>query len=109
MTQPVEVSWKNSRLRLATGSYTGNGSTTGREIDIGFQPDLVQIKHGGTARVFELFSANESLEVVGGALSNDIINNSAVHTSTNGFTVGDGNNSGNQNTETYHYRAWGIE
>lgn len=97
---------KSELSRFASGSYTGDGVTTGREIDLGFQPDPVLIKQGGTARVFESYTTNESLEAVGGALSTSINNVSAVHLSANGFTVGDGNNSGNQNTETYHWRAW---
>lgn len=109
MTQPIEVAWKNSRLRFATGSYDGDGSTDGsNEIDIGFQPEYVFIKQDGAARIFHSVSTTDAIQVQGGSFTNDITDESTVHISANGFTVGDGDNTANGLNVTHHYRAWGI-
>lgn len=91
----------------ASGSYDGDGSTTGREIDVGFNPDWVHLKHQGSATVWEMYRQDTgmSVRVEGGTLSTNVANDGDVHVSSNGFTVGDGSDSGNQSGESYSYIA----
>lgn len=103
MTLPVEYSWKNTGAKIETNSYTGDGSTTGREIDIGFQPDYLYVQKD-RPRAFTTFSTTGS-QLHGPALADAIQTTTSVKLSTNGFTVGDGDTEGNVNNDTYHYFA----
>lgn len=88
-----------------SGSYTGDGTTTGRTIETEGDPVYVYIKQGGTARIFELATGTEAMMVQGGALTNDITDTTAVYLTDGGFVVGDGTNDANVDLETYQYIA----
>lgn len=88
-----------------SGTYTGDGVTTGRTIETDGDPVFVYIKQGGTARAYELTADAEGMMVQGGALANDITDTTSVYLTGGGFVVGDGTDDGNVDLETYHYVA----
>lgn len=100
----------SSPFRMETGSYTGDGTDTGREIDIGFQPDFFTIMRAdtGAAAKYSGFSSgvDASHRSVGGTLTNDISSSTQVYATANGITVGDGGTHGNNDGTTYLWMAW---
>lgn len=95
---------------MRTGTYTGNGSDTGREIDLGSEPDHLTIIRSdtGTAALYEAakLGVDAAHNVTGGTLTTNIEMTTEVYTSANGFTVGDGGTSANVDGQTYIYTAW---
>ncbi len=100
-------SWKNVPYRLTTGSYTGDGTTSGREISpTGGKPDWLFIqKASGGVNFWATADTTSSLAVVPG-LADIVQEHEGCKLSTNGFTVGDGNaNAANVDTTVYKYAA----
>lgn len=100
----IIISWKNTRQTLIFGQYTGDGTTTGREINLGAQADLVFIQRNGQGDFW--FTMNDVTSAqTAPSLATPITTQNAVHTSAGGFTVGDGADTANQNTMVYNYLA----
>lgn len=100
----ARLSWKNVLQRIEFGQYTGDGSTTGREISTGWASDFTFIQTDGSANFWFTMNQTNSAQAAPG-LGTTFAEESEVHNSSNGFTVGDGGNAANQNTVTYNYIA----
>ena len=87
---------------IKCGSYTGNGSTNGPEIDLGFEPQWVLIKEVGASGNWQLFDSMRGM-VVGGSdariapnLSNAEDSIQSLTPTATGFKIN--TTSGNMNT-----------
>ena len=93
---------------IKCGSYTGNGSTTGPEIDLGFEPQWLLIKNTGTTSQWRMMDNMRGLPVGGTDISLEAnepnsettdTNTANVDIKPNGFKItttrGDWNNNGN--------------
>lgn len=91
-----------------TGTYTGDGVTTGRTISLGYEPQYVTIhRTGGAVEMIHVPSSEANADVVeGGSLTTSISVSSSVYAVADGIMVGDGDATGNANAETYRYEAW---
>jgi len=92
-----------------TGTYTGDGVTTGRQITTGFTCKLVLVRGmfaGGVEALFTTLEATQCVAHAMGAGTNSLDSSVHLHAS-DGFVVGDGDADGNRNTETYTYVAFG--
>jgi hypothetical protein len=88
------------------GSYTGSG-VTGKNINIGFQPDYLWVKGiGGTRGVsrFADMTGNAALPFLAIGITTNVITNVGL----TGFTVGTAGES-NKSGFTYRYAAWTSE
>jgi hypothetical protein len=95
------------------GSYTGNGSTTGPEIDLGWQPQWVMIKNTSTAADWYVLDAKRGLN--GDAIDDPYLrpNLTNAESSTNilkltatGFQLNSAGLTGvNRNLDNYIYMA----
>ncbi len=87
-----------------TGTYTGNGAVTQRQITTGFQVKSLILERVATGS--QWFSQNTSNSLFVGT-GPTIQQQSAVHLhASDGFWVADGSVSGNTNTETFNYTAF---
>jgi hypothetical protein len=107
--------------RIATGSYTGDGSLINSITGLGFQPRyctmLKQTTDGNAVNVFfsfDTFQDNDPQGLgvyigAGSASNNDAQDNGIISFDSDGFTVGDlGNDSDpNTNTASYDYFCMG--
>ena len=89
----------------AAGTYTGNGSTSGPSVSLGFRPSLVLI--------FAQALVAQNIWFVYGNNLNTEINQNVVQNTSNflnltatGFTVATANADFNTNLSTYVYMAW---
>jgi hypothetical protein len=97
---------------IKCGSYTGNGSTTGPVIDLGFEPQWVMIKNISFANDWWVFDSMRGI-TSGGADSSLRANlSSAENTGTNalkvtatGFQLENSGGDYNGNTQNYIYVA----
>lgn len=92
-----------------SGEYTGDGSTTGREIPLGYQPQYVTVHRSGATDVEMIHIPTGEAQadvVIGGSLTTSVEVSTSCYISAGGFTVGDGDNTGNANGETYRWDAW---
>jgi len=89
---------------IATGSYSGNGGAGGRQITTGFVPTLVWLKtlNSSISFIIEGQDANESILITANPTRETAVH---IH-ATDGFTVGDGSDIGNNNGVTYYW--WAI-
>lgn len=93
------------------GSYIGNGSTTGPEVDLGWEPQFVLIKSASIANSWHVFDNHRGLSKQN---ANDLVINSRpaeaastfVELTSTGFKITSSSNQVNQNTDTYIY--WAI-
>lgn len=94
--------------RIASGTYTGNGASSARQITTGFVAKCVLIYNNNGAGVdtmFVMVSTAAAMQLGTGPL---VQGTSAVHLhASDGFTVADGTTNGNVNTLTYTYTAFG--
>jgi hypothetical protein len=96
----------------AFGSYTGNGSTDGPFVYLGFRPEFVMIKNATTAGTsWEMFdSAREPANLVDLELLANSSNAEGAYTFgdfvSNGFKLRSTNNGVNQSTATLIYMAF---
>ena len=97
---------------IKCGSYTGNGSATGPEIDLGFEPQWIMIKSTSGAHpwfiidVMRGFSAAPQANTLR-ANTNDVEDpaGSRVKPTPNGFQIITSSNDYNQNTHNFIYVA----
>lgn len=86
--------WTNLMRRPVSASYTGDGTSTGREITLGFEPKWFEIHRDDSsdAEMYEGIGAagNHSMRTRGGALTTDISRSASVYTTSNGVMIGDG-------------------
>lgn len=91
------------------GSYTGTGTTTQQNIDIGFAPTIVWIKNTAGGDWLLLQSSGKAWHING---ANAAFNSSTSRTTTSatGFSIGTGgtttNGDYNNSGDTYVYAAW---
>ncbi len=97
---------------IKCGSYTGNGSSTGPVVDLGFEPQWVMIKRASAAEDWIMFDNMRGL-VVGG-IDPDIRPNKSqaegafvtyMDINATGFQLTDNNSRTNENNDTYIYMA----
>lgn len=83
--------------------YTGNALT--RDIDVGFQPDLVWLKCRDSARDHRLFDSPRGATkgIYSNLANGEFTENSLTAFNANGFTLG---TAGNQNVDGETYVAW---
>lgn len=91
-----------------TGTYTGDGATTGRVISLSYEPQYVTIhRTGGAVEMIHMPSDESAADVIiGGTLTTSIETSTSCYTVAEGIMVGDGDATGNANAETYRYEAW---
>lgn len=90
---------------IATGTYTGDGGTGGRQITTGFLPKFVWLKHAGAVNTWSMEGQDSARSIL---ISANPADKTDVHLhATNGFVVGDGDVGGNANLETYYW--WAIK
>jgi hypothetical protein len=99
---------------IKCGSYTGNGSTTGPVVNLGFEPQWVMIKRTEDENSWYIFDSMRGMTSVG---SNDpylVANTSAAESGStteyiapqsNGFQITSDSFGFNANNETYIYMA----
>lgn len=103
-TFSIAASFGGGPMRLATGSYTGNGLDDRAIVGAGFQPDVIFIKcecnRPGVARTSTMLGdAAKTLNSTGN-LEPDLIQSLDV----NGFTIGSGINV-NRDGQIFHWAA----
>lgn len=92
--------------RIASGTYTGNGGTTARQITTGWAAKLVLIHDTANDTMYVAVNTTNSIRL--GPSPTFVQGSSSVHThASDGFTVADGTAQGNVNTNTYSYTAFG--
>lgn len=92
--------------RAASGSYTGNGSSSGRQITTGFAVKFFWIRNITQDTVFVSIDTSGCLRIDNDAPQLQF--QSAVHVhASDGFTVADGSTSANINSESYVWSAFG--
>jgi hypothetical protein len=72
---PLGPSGDGSDGLIACGSYTGNGSTDGPEIDLGWEPQWIMIKHADGPDYWVMFDSMRGI-VTGGGESTLVANES---------------------------------
>lgn len=116
MSRRTDASSPSGGLRVATGTYTGNGAATQAVVGVGFQPIAIliypQLDSAATASLgFKntqdgAFTCFWNLGVAGYYYILDMI----ISLNANGFTVGDGTGDSNRfnvNARVYTYICWG--
>lgn len=109
MATPIEISWKNTRSRFEAGSYSGDGSTTGNVINLGFVPDIVFVQEDASARTAIGMGSN-SVGITPG-LADAVSDQTSIYPNsgaTDGIQVGDGDAEFNASGTTYNYFAWQL-
>ncbi len=87
-----------------TGTYTGDGAVTQRQITTGFQCKAVILQRPSTSSTWTTMDTSNSLFMGSGPT---VQQQSAVHLhSSDGFWVADGSVNGNTNGETFNYVAF---
>ena len=98
---------------IKCGSYTGNGSTTSNDIDIGFEPQWVLIKNTTSNNQWYIFDVMRGIASEPGGDAYLLANSSGVEVSSenyidilpNGFSLRDDNAAVNASSSTYIYVA----
>ena len=99
---------------IKCGSYTGNGSTNGPEIDLGFEPQWLLIKNTGTTSQWRMMDNMRGLPVGGTDISLEANESNSETTDTNtanvdikpnGFKITTGRGDWNNNGNTIIYMA----
>jgi hypothetical protein len=93
-------------IRVASGSYTGNGNDNRAITGVGFQPDVVIVKSDDNSGVSEIRTSTMAGDVTkpmtgATALTANLIQSLDV----NGFTLGS-DNAVNRNSRAYHWVAF---
>lgn len=92
--------------RIASGTYTGDGAITARQITTGWAAKLVLIHDSANDTMYVAVNTTNSIRL--GPSPTFVQGSSSVHThASDGFTVADGTAQGNVNTNTYSYTAFG--
>jgi hypothetical protein len=102
---------------ISCGSYTGNGSTTGPTINLGYEPQWVMVKSasvGGSGYSWLMFDNMRGLPAYGGgntillqanAVNAEVDAVTYLYPQATGFTIGSSSTSINQSGQTYIYVA----
>ncbi len=98
---------------IKCGSYTGNGSTTSNDIDIGFEPQWVLIKNTTSNNQWYIFDVMRGIASEPGGDAYLLANTSGAEVSSenyidilpNGFSLRDDNAAVNASSSTYIYIA----
>ena len=95
---------------IKTGSYLGNGSTTAREIYLGWEPQWILVKCAENTESWVLFDSMRGIVTGGNDFFVEPNDNGAENTFQNwieltptGFKIITGNHQVNQNNKTYIY------
>ena len=107
------VKWADAAggAKVATGTYTGDGTTDQNITGIGFQPDVVFINADVLASGLEFFYVTSNFDVGEsenwGGGNNQIIADKIISLDADGFSVDDaaGDAAPNKNNEVYFYFA----
>lgn len=92
--------------QIASGTYTGNGATSARQVTTGFIVKMVVIHDSTNDTMYLAINTTNSIRL--GPSPTFVQGSSSVHThASDGFTVADGTAQGNVNTNTYSYTAFG--
>jgi hypothetical protein len=95
----------STSAKVATGNYSGNGVTTGRQLVAGFAAKYVMLWQEATGTTYLMVNTNASTRLVS---SGNPTYETAVHLhASDGFTVGDGSDRGNNVAESYRWTAIG--
>ncbi len=92
-------------IRVASGSYSGNGSDNRAITGVGFQPDVVIVKsddNSGVAEIRTSTMAGDNTKPMTGATA--LASNLIQSLDANGFTLGS-SNAVNRNGRAYHWVA----
>ncbi len=98
---------------IKCGSYTGNGSTTSNDIDIGFEPQWILIKNTTSGNQWYIFDVMRGIVSEPGGDAYLLANTSGAEVSSenyidilpNGFSLRDDNAAVNASSSTYIYVA----
>ena len=97
---------------IKCGSYTGNGSSNGPEIDLGFEPQWLMIKGATIAKEWRIHDVMRGMPVGGSGAFLQANSKSAEGTDSgpvallpNGFQLTQGGSETNNNNDTYIYIA----
>lgn len=97
---------------IQCGTYTGNGSTTGPEIDLGWQPQWVMIKSAGSAENWVMYDTVRGIadggndaELYANLDANEYNTTNRLDVSATGFQLKSTGGSTNTNNTTYIYMA----
>ena len=97
---------------IKCGSYTGNGSTTGPEIDLGFEPQWVMIKASSSIGNWHMFDTMRGIPTGGNdpwlnadESSAENPNSPALDVTATGFKLADNSAGWNGSSITYIYMA----
>jgi phage-related tail fiber protein len=103
---PAQVKAALGGTQVVNGSYTGDGNTAGRLIDVGFTPKLVIVR-GPVSTSEGQWTTVRNTDSILVYSSSTIQKRAELHLATNGFEVGDGNVSvgANENGSIYDYVA----
>ena len=96
---------------IKCGSYTGNGSTTGPVVNLGFEPQWLMIKNASTSRDWLIFDnmrgittgGNDPFLIANGSAAEE--NNPRIRLTSTGFQPDEVSSDTNNNGETYIYMA----
>ena len=93
--------------RIVSGTYSGNGATTARQITTGFAVKLVIIHQPSADVMYVTINTTSSLRL--GPSPTFVQGSASVHThASNGFVVSDGSVQGNvSGADNYSYTAFG--
>jgi hypothetical protein len=103
----VQLAVSSSTVKMAVGSYTGNGGATQAITGLGFQPTFMWILDtGGGIPIWKTSLDGVNAGITNGQYGADLI----ISLNADGFTVGDNTigyaTNPNINTRAYRYAAW---
>jgi hypothetical protein len=95
---------------IQCGSYTGNGSSSGPTVNLGWEPQWVMIKVSGTTGDWHILDSARGIssgneEILRPNLSNAAFSQNLIGITADGFQVTTADNSVNSNGFTYIYMA----
>ena len=92
-------------IRVASGSYTGNGNDNRAITAVGFQPDVVIVKSDDSSGVAEIRTSTMSGDATKPMTGNTALTADLIQSlDSDGFTLGT-NNAVNRNNRAYHWVA----
>jgi hypothetical protein len=92
-------------IRVASGSYTGNGSDDRNITGVGFQPDVVIVKSDDTSGVAEIRTSTMTGDATKPMTGTAAVTANLIQSlDANGFTLGN-NFAVNRNNRAYHWVA----
>lgn len=118
-TQQSIKAYADTKARLVTGTYTGDGAATQAITGLGFQPKFLRIweSESASATSIYIFETTDTIidDVVGGGAVREFSNAHQIFTDrivsldADGFTVGDAGTSNHPNSsgQVYNYMAMG--